>query len=383
MLGEATARIAGAERRRIPAFLTTVLGGVLVVALPLLAHRLDGSADEFSSRSVPILPALGWLICALLGAIVVTHRLQLVFAVDEGSAVALAYDLLPLALFAAPVIAVWALVSGHVLLAGAAGVLIVYHVILVVPRLIADPLPEWTRTAPQIHLAVANVYVDNPTPRAAAEQLVACGADVIVIAESTPAFLGHFDDAGGTSSHPHRLYDPADTSDYAVAIASRLPLGPRSAMVSIGPLNLAVAEVDVDGVTAMIAALNPMTAFDPDGHSTWKEQMEALKGFIPSIDCALVVAGDLNTTRYRPEFKELLELGLRDSLDSLGEAWRPSFSLKSVWPLGALGAIARLDHALVNDKACSLDVENLPAKGSDHLPFVITLALRGNDDGHV
>ena len=366
------------ERRRIPAFLTATLGGALVVALPFVARRFDGTADEFSSRTFPVLPALGWVICAALGAVVVTHRLQHMLSVDEGSTVAIAYDMLPLALFVAPVIAIWALLSGHLLLAAAGAILVAYHLTMIVPRLTSDRIPPWAHSAPRMRLAVANVYIDNPTLQAAAEQLAGLGADVIVIAESTPAFFDHFDAAGGDVSHPHRLFDPDDTSDYAVAIASRYPLSSRSVMHTMGPLSLAVAEVEVDGVSATIAALNPMTAFDPDGHATWKEQIEALKAFIPTIDGALVIAGDLNTTSYRPEFKELLDLGLTDSIDSLGQAWRPSFSLKSVWPLGALGAIARLDHALVNDRVRSLRVKNLPAKGSDHLPFLITLALRND-----
>ena len=365
-------------KRRIPAFLTTLLGGGLVVALPFAARRFDGSADEFNTSHIPILPALGWIVCAVLGAIVVTHRLQLLLSVDEGSTVAVAYDMLPLVLFAAPVIAIVSLLSGHLLLASAAGLLAAYHLTLIVPRLRADRIPSWTRTAPRLRLAVANVYVDNPTPRDSARQLVRCGADVIIIAESTPAFLEHFDGVGGKESHPHRLYDPDDSSDYAVAIASRLPLGHKSVMQTLGPLSLAVAEVEVDGVVATVAALNPMAAFDPGGHATWKEQIEALKGFIPTVDTALVIAGDLNTTSYRPEFKELLELGLTDGIDSLGEAWRPSFSLKSVWPLGAFGRIARLDHALVNDRLHAIRVRNLPPKGSDHLPFVITLAFRNH-----
>ncbi len=373
------AKVARPSKRRVPAFLTALLGGGLVIALPLIARRFDGTADEFSGRSFPILPAVGWLICAALGAIVVTHRLQLMFSVDEGSAVAVAYDMLPLALLATPVIAVWSFVSGHLLLGAAASVLVGYHLILVVPRLIADPIPAWARSSPRVRLVVANVFIDNPTPRAAAEQLMGSGADVIIVAESNPTFMHHFDDLGGDQAYPHRLFDPDDASDYAIAIVSRLPFGSRSVMRTMGPLILAVAEVNVDGARVTIAALNPMTAFDPDGHATWKEQMEALKDFVPTVDGALVVAGDLNTTSYRPEFKELLSLGLSDGIDSLGEAWRPSFSLKSVWPLGALGAIARIDHALVNDHVRSLKVKNLHARGSDHLPFLITLAIRNGD----
>ena len=367
-------------RRRIPAFITAVLGALLFVALPFVAHRLDGSADEFSSRSVPILPAVGWMIVAGLGAVVVTHRVQMMFSVDEGSAVAVLYDVLPLLLFAAPVIAIWSLVSGHLLLAAAAAVLMAYQLVLVIPRLHRDPMPAWVHGAPSLRLLVANVYVDNATPRAAAVQLLRSNADVIVIAEATPGFMSHFDAAGGTRTHPHRVLDPADTSDYAVAVASRLPLGAGSQMRMLGDLKLAVAEVQTKGVMVTVAALNPMATFDPGGHETWKRQLEALKEFVPTVSGPLVVAGDLNTTQFRPEFEDLLGSGLHDAIDSLGQAWRPSFSLDSVWPLGAIGRIARLDHALANDRIHALRVRNLRAKGSDHLPFLITLALRSDGD---
>ena len=369
------------HRGRLPAFVTAILGALMVVALPFVARHLDGSADEFSSRNLPVLPALGWLICAGLAAIVVTHRLQIWFAVDEGAAIAVAYDVLPLVLFLAPVIAVSALITGHLLLAGAAGALTAYHAALVVPRLVSDGIPAWAKTAPRFRLVVANVYVDNPTPQAAAAQLVGSDADVIVIAEATPEFMRCFDAAGGNKSHPHRVTDPSDTSDYAVAIASRLALGENSGIRTLGPLTLAVAEVDIDAVTTTITALNPMATFDPDGQEIWKQQIEALKTFIPTVAGPLVVAGDLNTTRYRPEFEELLNAGLTDGIDSLGQAWKPSFSLKSVWPLGGFGFITRLDHALVNDRIRALRVRNLRPRGSDHLPFVITLAVRAHRSG--
>ncbi len=325
---------------------------------------------------MPVLPVIGWLICALLAAVVVAHQLQIWFAGDEGPMVAVAYDLLPLALFAAPVVAIASLVAGHYLLAMAATVLTVYQLVLVVPRMIANRIPVWARHAPRFRLAMANVYVDNPTPEDAAHQLVGCGADLIVIAEATPAFMATFDAAGGKESHPHRVLDPTDTSDYAVAIASRLPLEAASKMRRIGPLNLAVAEIKVDGVLTTIAALNPEAPFDSGGYEEWRAQIEALESFIPEVVGPLVVVGDLNTTRFRPEFQELLDSGLTDCIDALGQAWKPSFSLRSVLPLGAWTLVMRLDHALANDGVRPLRVRNLEARGSDHLPFLITLAVR-------
>jgi endonuclease/exonuclease/phosphatase (EEP) superfamily protein YafD len=353
-----------------------LIGGGVVVATPFIAHSIDGSADEFSRRTVPIMPALGWLVCALLAAVVAAHRLQIWFTVDEGSVLAIAYDVLPLLLFLAPAISITAVITGHLLLASVAAALTAYQALLVIPRLVSQRLPRWAPTAPHFQLAVANVYVDNSTPDAAARQLAQSGADVIVIAEATPRFMLTFGSVGGDTSHPHRVSDPSDTSDYAVAIASRLPLGPRSAVRSIGPLRLAVAEVEIDGVLTTVTALNPRSTFDENGQETWKQQIEELKAYVPTVSGPLVVAGDLNGTEFRPEFAELLDVGLDDAIDSLGQAWKPSFSLKSVWPLGALGVVARVDQALVNEQICAVKVRNLKPRGSDHLPFVITLAVR-------
>jgi len=325
---------------------------------------------------LPVLPVIGWLILVVLAGVVIAHRLQVRFAGDEGPFVAVAYDLLPLALFAAPVIMIVSLVASQFVLAIVAAVLTAYQLVLVVPRMISNRIPRWARHAPRLRLAVANVYVDNPTPEDAARQLVGCGADVIVIAEATPSFMETFDAAGGKESHPHRVLDPADTSDYAVAIASRLPLEPASQMRRIGPLNLAVAEIKVDGVLTTIAGLNPEAPFDSGGYEQWRAQIEALESFVPEVVGPLVVAGDLNTTRFRPEFQELLDTGLIDCIDALGQAWKPSFSLRSVLPLGAWSLVMRLDHALSNDGVRPLRVRNLEARGSDHLPFLITLAVR-------
>jgi endonuclease/exonuclease/phosphatase (EEP) superfamily protein YafD len=267
-------------------------------------------------------------------------------------------------------------ITGHPLLAIVGVALTGYHALLVVPRLFSQRLPPWAPTAPQFRLAVANVYVDNITPEAAARQLSGSGAEVIVIAEATPEFMRVFDSVGGDASHPHRVSDPDDTSDYAVAIASSLPIGPGSAVRSMGPLRLAVAEVEIAGMPTTIAALNPRSTFDDDGQEIWKAQIDELKRYVPTVGGPLVVAGDLNSTEFRPEFDELLEIGLDDAIDALAQSWKPSFSLKSVWPLGALGVVARLDQALVNDRICALHVHNLHPCGSDHLPFVVTLAVR-------
>lgn len=366
------------NRRRpsIPGSLSIAVAAATVVALPIVARRIDGSADEFSGSSFPFLVGVGWVACALLTAVVITRRVQIWGNVEEGSVLALAYDALPLLLVAAWVIAAMALLSGHWLLGTVAIGLSLHHVILLVPRARRAPVPRWTHTAPTIDVVVANVYVDNETPADAARQVIDLAADIVVLVESTPAFMKVFDAAGGADVYPNRVFDPDDDSDYAVTLATTRELGPRSLMTHIGPLRLAIADIDVDGTSTLVVALNPMATVDPGGHVTWKEQIEVLTSFVPTLTGPVIIAGDMNTTRYRPEFEQLLALGLTDAIDALGKGLSPSFKLGADGVLGALGPVARLDHALVNDDIHPLHVENLEPCGSDHLPFMLRVAVR-------
>lgn len=357
----------------IPGALSVVLATAMVIALPLVARLIDDSADGLSGSRFAL---AGWIVCALLAAVVITRRIQIWVKVEEGAVLALAYDALPVLLVAAWVVAAASLLTGHWLLATTALGLCLHHLILVIPRTSRSAVPRWARSAPTIDVTVANVYVDNETPADAARQLVAAATDVLVLVECTPAFLSVFDAEGGEHAYPHRVHDPADDSDYAVAIVSRHPMGPRSSMSHIGPLRLAIADIEVEGTSTLVVALNPMATVDPGGHMMWKEQIEVLKSFVPTLDGPVIIAGDMNTTRYRPEFEQLLALGLSDAIDDLGKGLSPSFKLSAGGILGAVGPVARLDHALVNDAVHPVRLTNLDARGSDHVPFTLRLAIR-------
>ncbi len=365
------------DRRQpsIPGYAVVALCVATVIALPVIAWHVDRSADEFSSSHFPVAVAAGWAICALLVALIVSRHVHVVATVDEGAGLAVGFDALPILLASAWIVVIAALLTRHWLLAVVAGSLCAYHVMLVVPRLISERVPRWARHAPTLDIVVANVYIDNKTPDDAARQLVAAAADVVVVVESTPSFLAILDGVGG-EIYPHRVTDPDDHSDYAVTLASKHELGPRSRMTTIGPLRVAIADIEVAGTSTLVVALNPMATVDPGGLETWKEQIEVLKEFVPTLSGPLIIAGDLNTTRYRPEFAELLELGLSDAIDSLGKGLNPSFKLGADGVLATIGAVARLDHALVNDSVHALSIDNLEPCGSDHLPFKLKVAVR-------
>ncbi len=367
----------------IPGYVAALLASALVVALPLVAQHVDGSADEFTSQHFAFLPAVGWAFCAVLAAVICTRHLHIAMrrTVQVGSGLALAYDALPVLLLIPWPTAVLAAWSSHLLLMTVAVVLCVYHVILLAPRLMTDPTPSWASGAPVVSLVVANVFVDNQTPADAAQQLLDTRGDVVVIVESTADFMATFDDRGGADAYPNRVADPDNTSDYAVAIVTNRVLGPRSQFFTIGPLRVVVAEIEMDGTSLLIVALNPMATLDSGGHETWMEQLRVLEEFVPTLGGPVVIAGDLNSTRFRPEFEQIMALGYTDAIDALGKGLSASFKLAA---RSGLGGVVRLDHALTNSEVHGVSMKNLEACGSDHIPFQVELAVRvdpGTDVG--
>ena len=367
----------------MPAYVIGVVSAAIVMTLSLLARHVDGAATMFSDGHFHLGVAVGWVVCAGLIAVILTRYVQIVAPVDEGAGMALGYDALPILLLFGWIVAIAALLTRHWLLAGIAGGICAYHVWLVLPRLVKGRVPRWAKRAPTLDIVVANVFIDNETPDDAARQLVTAAADVVLVVESTPSFMATFDDLGGKEAYPYRVNDPDDHSDYAVTLASNRQLGPRSRMTTTGPLRLAIADIDVQGTSTLVVGLNPMATVDPGGHEAWKEQIDALKVLVPTLRGPLIIAGDLNTTRYRPEFRELLEMGLSDAIDSLGKGLNPSFKFGTDGVLAAVGAVARLDHALVNDSVHAIAVDNLEPCGSDHLPFRLRVpsAPPGADHG--
>jgi endonuclease/exonuclease/phosphatase family metal-dependent hydrolase len=128
--------------------------------------------------------------------------------------------------------------------------------------------------------------------------------------------------------------------------------------------------------TLHVIGLNPTAVVDPDGFDEWAKQIDTLIAALPSLDRPFVLAGDFNTTQFRPEYKRLLEAGLIDAHDALGKGLTTSFKLSAEGALAAPGTVVRLDHALLSDGVAALGTEDLEASGSDHLPFRLTLAVR-------
>jgi len=313
-----------------------------------------------------------WILFALIATVVFTA----ILSVSLNASLAVAQDALPYLLVFAWVILILALLNGAWILAALAGALVIYHLTLVIPRFITSRVPHWAARAPHLRLVVSNVFTENKTPEVLAELLLAADGDVMIITEWNPRFAAAFEAAGAGSSHPHRLVDDDDHSEYNVCVASKTPLSDKSALVRVGELKLTHAVLPFAGREVQVIGIIPNAVVDPGGFDIWKSQIASLIAHVPSLERPVVIAGDFNTTRFRPEFRALLKAGLTDAHDALGRSLKPSFRLATDGVLSQPGVVIRLDYALLSKAIVATDADDLESGGSDHLPFVMTLAVR-------
>lgn len=234
--------------------------------------------------------------------------------------------------------------------------------------------PTTQRPVSELSVVFHNVWVKNARPAECARQLVCARADVVVVCESTRAFVAHFDAAGGAAAFPHRFgHDLSDdaANEYAVTVFARRPLTDVALLpVARGQDRALLVCATVDGVR--VAAINLFACLDPPYVARWRAQMlglaRVLRVEVARVG-ALVLVGDLNTSAWRPEFAHLLRVArLTDAHAAAGRALSTSLSLN-----GVTRCFVRVDHALVHGlRVCH--IENLAMVGSDHRPFRVELA---------
>ncbi|WP_334144275.1 endonuclease/exonuclease/phosphatase family protein [Rhabdothermincola sp.] len=225
---------------------------------------------------------------------------------------------------------------------------------------------------PTLDVYVANLRFDNPTPERAVDQALASGADVLVLIELTPAHVELFHRRGADQRYPFQELDAARDT-YGTGIFSRLPL--RDARVEkVGGIDMPTGVVRVGDQDVEIWGVHVGAPTGEGQVQRWEWRLGQLRRFATRLNGPTVIAGDFNAGRWHPAFRWLLDRGdLRDAHEAVGRGLSPSWPMEGRG-LRALGPFTRLDHALLYE-IDAVEVRDLPAAGSDHRPFVVTLAV--------
>lgn len=137
-----------------------------------------------------------------------------------------------------------------------------------------------------------------------------------------------------------------------------------------------IARLDVAGQATVLVATHPSAPMDSTTWENRNQHLQELSRYVGEQSVPVLVTGDLNITMWSPHFDDLLRNSeLNETRDNFGIY--PTFpasrwGLKLPWPLRI-----PLDHVLASDEWTVLGCKTGPNVGSDHLPLIVDVELRG------
>ena len=285
---------------------------------------------------------------------------------ESGTFVVLAVGLVPWLLLPAYPALVVALLARDRLAAGAAAVVAAVHLLAVLPA-VRPAAPAPPDAGARLRVAVANLYVLNPDPRATGEALRALDLDVLVVPELTTPGLTGLRASGLLTDLPHSVVEPGAVE--TTGLFSRTPLADVRVRAGAGRA-LPSATTSVAGRPVRVVSAHTLPPVGPLQHD-WRRGLRLIARAAQARAAPVVVLGDLNGDRDHAAVRALLRTGLRDVHDERGRG------LARTWP--AALPLLHLDHVLVRDGSAArvvpTGVREVRLPGTDHLAVVADLAV--------
>lgn len=214
----------------------------------------------------------------------------------------------------------------------------------------------------RFRLVASNALKSNPRPDAYARALCGLGADVLCVAELTPAI----DAAVRAAGAPAHSCREVAAGSAGTGLWSRWPL--EDARVLRAGHALAVAFVPALGVT--VGAVHTMAPSRRWRERVWWRSFAAIESVAASsaADGPVVLAGDWNATMAHGPLRRLVAGGrLRDAHVDAGRA------SARTWP--ARVPVALLDRVLVSAAVAVTSIREVRLPGSDHRAVVADLVV--------
>ncbi|MEX2174034.1 MAG: endonuclease/exonuclease/phosphatase family protein [Pirellulaceae bacterium] len=263
-------------------------------------------------------------------------------------------------LFAAAV-ALWLVRRPRIALASAAGALV--NLALVAP--IYLPAPETKLEGPQVRLVSYNVLGRNERFDEVLQFLRKENADLVLLMEVRPAWAERI--AELADIYPHQHIVPRD-DNFGIALVSKLPWKEVHTHDFGVQVPTIVATYDLSGTPLVVIGAHPVPPSNVPAAAQRNEHLAAIGRFASLQSAPVVVAGDLNLTRFSPYFHDLLEQG--DLADS-----RQGFGIQASWTPRLPVLTIAIDHCLISPRIAVLDRRVGSYFGSDHRPVIVHLQL--------
>ena len=308
------------------------------------------------SRGVEL---IGWIVAASAGAILISQA----FGWTGLMPVAIVQSLTPyLGLLLVPV-ALTALWRRWLYLATTCGAIGFVILLLAAPLAFPDRQPDPIAGAVGLRVASLNLLYTNDRIVDVASTLHDLAPDVIVFNEYTAEHHSRLEGSALAADYRYRI---DRTGRYAgVALWSRETVTVAEPLDTYyHSLDVAVAGPDGDVRIVALHVPTPLVSFED-----WQHDLHTVDRIGRDAAAPTAVIGDLNSSYWHPDFRDLLDAGFVDAHIANGQGFSSS------WPTDmTLPPFVRLDHALTIGGLVSTDVVDFEIPGSDHRGFVVTVA---------
>jgi endonuclease/exonuclease/phosphatase (EEP) superfamily protein YafD len=264
----------------------------------------------------------------------------------------------------------WGLVAAAGLrrdvLAGAmAGSAALVHAAAVGPGLVGEASRFEGGTA--LRVATANVLYVQRHPAQQRAELLALGADLLVLQEVSHAWAAALDAREVAEAFPHRRIEAREGA-FGFAVLSRHPLSTVEE-VDLAGVPLVDATMSVDGRPVRVFGVHTLPPYRSRLADVWRRQLAILEARVRRVQGPLLVLGDFNASVHNPSLARVLGPRLRDAHGAVGRGLAPT------WPNHARRPPLTLDHVLVSTHFAVGAVREGRGSGSDHRPVVADLRL--------
>jgi endonuclease/exonuclease/phosphatase (EEP) superfamily protein YafD len=220
--------------------------------------------------------------------------------------------------------------------------------------------------APRMQLVSFNANYGNRRFEDIADYLAQTDADVIVVTELTPPL----EEALRRRMPAYAFVGRATRGAFGIAVMSRLAVEDQQ-IFDVGRTGMNAIELGVrlDGERVDVLAVHPPPPMGRDLASERDQQFRDIRAWVDGHPGPVVIAGDLNATRWSYPFRQLLDrTSLRDS--------QRGFGVQPTWPGLPWPAGIAIDHCLHSSQLATIERRVGEQVGSDHRALHLTLALR-------
>ncbi|MCC6796146.1 MAG: endonuclease/exonuclease/phosphatase family protein [Candidatus Hydrogenedentes bacterium] len=244
-----------------------------------------------------------------------------------------------------------------------AGVLAIYHAMLVAPFYIGSP-PDAIKRLKGFRVMSANLQWDSKDPERVYKIINQEAPDILALQEVTPSRLPELERL--RDNYPYWTHY-AEASVLGVALLSKFPITEeKRRWITKGVYPTVIATLDINGTPLHIAITHTVPPFSSDWVKERDAQLTTLQKELIGIPGNRLVVGDLNATMWTPSYRDFVHAaGLQNARKGHGVV--PTYKFRGI-------PMVPIDHILTRGNVVVQDCRAGPEMGSDHRPLIVDIA---------